>query len=93
LTTVDEARLNRARFRSWRRGIREADLILGPFADARVGDMSEAELADFERLLELPDPDLYALITGMAEPAPENDNAVLAALRASALGGPAARGG
>jgi antitoxin CptB len=31
---MDTQRLNRIRFRAWRRGFREADLILGGFADA-----------------------------------------------------------
>ncbi len=65
-----EARLNRLSFRAWRRGFREADLVLGPFADLYLPAMSEAELADFERLLEVPDQDLYGWIIGR-EPTPE----------------------
>ena len=67
--TDDDARLKKLRFRAWRRGFREADLILGPFADKHVSSMSEAELAEFERLLDQPDQDLYAWIVGML-PAP-----------------------
>ncbi len=63
---MDEARLKRARLRAWRRGFREADLILGPFADRHVATMSESELGRFERLLDQPDPDLYAWIIGAA---------------------------
>ena len=73
MTTIDpahRARLNRLSFRAWRRGFKEADLILGPFADACAPSMSEAELDDFERLLEVPDQDLYAWIVGR-EPTPE----------------------
>jgi antitoxin CptB len=67
MTTIDparHARLNRLSFRAWRRGFREADLILGPFADLRLGSMSGAELDEFERLLEVPDQDLFAWIVG-----------------------------
>jgi antitoxin CptB len=64
--TSDDARLKKLRFRAWRRGFREADLILGPFADKHVPDMSEAELAEFEALLDQPDQDLYAWIVGTA---------------------------
>jgi antitoxin CptB len=85
---MHEARLKRARLRAWRRGFREADLILGPFADAHVGTMSETELAGFERLLDVPDHDLYAWIMRGAAP-PEFDNSVFAALKASAWAGPA----
>jgi antitoxin CptB len=57
--TSDDARLKKLKLRAWRRGFREADLILGPFADSHVSGFSEAELDWFERLLEEPDQDLY----------------------------------
>jgi len=66
---MDETRLKRLRFRAWRRGFREADLILGPFADSHAQNLTEAELEAFERLLDLPDHDVYAWIVGAA-PAP-----------------------
>lgn len=84
---MDEARIKRARLRAWRRGFREADLILGPFADAHAGSMSAAELSSFERLLEVPDHDLYAWIVSGAPPS-EFDDTVFAALRRSAWQGP-----
>jgi antitoxin CptB len=61
MSTLD-ARLKKLKFRAWRRGIREADLILGPFADRHVESLSPAELDWFEDLLEVPDQDLYAWI-------------------------------
>ena len=61
---MDDARLKKLKFRAWRRGFREADLILGPFADKYVRDFSPAELDRFEALLEEPDQDLYAWIVG-----------------------------
>jgi antitoxin CptB len=66
-----DARLKKLTFRAWRRGFREADLILGPFADRHVAELSERQLDEFERLLEVPDADLYAWIIGTA-PAPED---------------------
>ena len=63
---TDEARLKKLKFRAWRRGFREADLILGPFADKHVPGMSLADLDTFEVLLEVPDHDLYAWIVGSA---------------------------
>lgn len=56
---TDEARLKKLKLRAWRRGFREADLILGPFADKHVATFSPAELDWFEALLEVPDHDLY----------------------------------
>lgn len=60
-------RLKRLRFRAWRRGFREIDLILGGFADAHGEELAEAELVDFEALLEAADQDVYAWIIGQAE--------------------------
>ena len=40
------------------------DLILGRFVDAEIAKLSDAELAELERLIEAPDPDLYAALTG-----------------------------
>jgi antitoxin CptB len=60
---LDERR-KRLLFRCWHRGTREMDLILGRFADAEIGNLSDDELTALERLIEVPDPDLYAAITG-----------------------------
>ena len=57
-------RRKRLLFRCWHRGTREMDLILGRFADAEIGNLSEPELTELEILLEVNDPDLYAAITG-----------------------------
>lgn len=57
-------RRKRLLFRCWHRGTREMDLILGRFADAEIGNLSEDDLTELERLLDVPDPDLYAAITG-----------------------------
>jgi len=54
-----DARRKRLLFRCWHRGTKEMDYILGRFADAHIADLSEDEVSDFERLIELPDPDLY----------------------------------
>ena len=58
-------------FRAWHRGMRETDLIMGRFADAEIGGLSEAELDEFERLIEVLDRDLLSWVTGEA-PVPAN---------------------
>ena len=63
-----EARLKRMRMRSWRRGTKEMDLVLGPFADARLEGLSEADLALYDRLLEENDQDLMAWLLGQSAP-------------------------
>ena len=55
-------RRKRLLFRCWHRGTREMDLILGRFADAEIAGLTDAELAELERLIEVPDPDLYAAL-------------------------------
>lgn len=59
-----EIRRKRLSFRSWHRGTREMDLLLGAFADAHLDALSEDQLARFEALIELADPDLFAWIQG-----------------------------
>ncbi len=60
---LDERR-KRLLFRCWHRGTREMDLILGRFADSAVADLTDDELSQLEHLIEVPDPDLYAALTG-----------------------------
>lgn len=80
-----EARLGRLRLRSVRRGIREMDLILQDFAARELATMMPAELDAYEALLEEPDPDIFAWITG-AEPTPARHKTLLARVRAGAMG-------
>ncbi len=67
MTETREIRLKRLAMRSWRRGIKEMDLILGGFADAELAGLDEATLDDYERLLEENDWDLYYWVTGARE--------------------------
>jgi antitoxin CptB len=57
------------------------DLILGRFADAMIGTLSEPELDMFEQLSDAPDPDLYAWISGGCEVPAEYDHALMRRLR------------
>jgi len=70
LTETHETRLKRLRLRSWRRGIKEMDLILGGFADTALEGLDAAALDAYEALLEENDWDLYYWVTGARE-APE----------------------
>lgn len=56
-------RLKRLHMRSWRRGMKEMDLILGHFADDRLAALGPDQLAAYERLLSENDQDLYLWVT------------------------------
>jgi antitoxin CptB len=76
-----DPRLKKLKYRAWHRGFVEADLILGPFADAHLERLDDAALGHFEALLEQPDHDLYAWIIGQADPPVEMNVPVLALIR------------
>lgn len=63
-------RMKRLRMRSWRRGTKEMDLILGPFADARLLGMDAATLDRYEALLAENDQDLIGWVLGQTPPPP-----------------------
>ncbi len=85
-TTISSSGLDERRkrllFRCWHRGTREMDLILGRFADAEIATLQDEELATLERLIELPDPDLYAAITGDVPLPPEHAGALFERIKA-----------
>jgi antitoxin CptB len=57
-------RRKRLLFRCWHRGTREMDLILGRFADAEISNLSDGDMTELERLIDVPDPDRYAALPG-----------------------------
>ena len=76
-----DPRRRRLLFRSWHRGIREADLIMGRFADTHIGDLNEAELDQYEHLLEAQEQDLLSWIVGQAEIPPDQDTPMFRRVR------------
>ena len=78
---IDDRR-KRLLFRCWHRGTREMDLILGRFADAEIAALSEGELGELERLIEVPDPDLYAALIGDKPLDPEYAGALFDRIKA-----------
>ena len=73
---LDERR-RKLLFRAWRRGVREMDLIVGRFADAHIAALDEPALDDFERLIEVPNAELYAWVSGSDAVPQAHDSAVL----------------
>jgi antitoxin CptB len=62
-----ETRIKRLRLRSWRRGTKEMDLILGSFADKQMHLLSDADLDAHEAIMAENDQDLYRWISGQVE--------------------------
>lgn len=62
-------------YQSWHRGTRENDLLLGPFADAVLPNLSETDLQAYQDMLNHDDADLFAWITGQY-PIPEIESMV-----------------
>jgi len=81
MSETEENRIRRLRMRSWRRGMKETDLILGNFADARLAGMAGAAIERFESLLEENDQDILSWVTG-ARPTPEVHAVLIAEIRA-----------
>lgn len=77
MTEDRRTRVKRLRYRSWHRGTKELDLLMGPFADAELEALADPALDDYEALMEAPEPLLYAMLTGKASPPPEYDTATL----------------
>ncbi|HUF56677.1 MAG TPA: succinate dehydrogenase assembly factor 2 [Thermohalobaculum sp.] len=76
-----DVELRRLRLRSWRRGMREMDLILGAFADAELAPMPAAGREAYRAFLDENDQALYAWVTA-AEAAPARHRAMVARIRA-----------
>jgi len=80
-----DPRRRRILFRARRRGVREMDIALGRFADAYLAELSGADLSEFERWLDLPDPEILAWVTGEAPIPNAFDTPLFACLRAAPL--------
>ena len=77
-----DGRRRRLLFRCRHRGIREMDLVLGGFADSALAGLTDRELDELERWLEVPDQQIFAWVNG-SEPAPaEFDTTLFKRLRA-----------
>lgn len=75
-------RLGRISYRAWRRGFREADMVLGPFTDKIGPGLSDEELDVLEHLLSEEDKDIYAWIIEKEPTPPEFETSVMAQIRA-----------
>jgi antitoxin CptB len=77
---MGELELRRLRWRC-RRGLLENDLVLARFLDRYGPGLDDGGLAALNELLALPDPELWALVSGRQECDDERLAAVVALLR------------
>ena len=77
MAETPEIRRKRLLFRSWHRGTREADLLLGSFAEQHLAQLSDAELDQYEELLANSDGPIMDWVTGRVLPPPEQHSDVL----------------
>jgi antitoxin CptB len=77
-----DRRRKKLKFRAWRRGFREIDLILGGFADRKLDALDEPGVVAFEALLNANDHDVYEWIAQIAAAPPEYETPTLALIRA-----------
>lgn len=78
----NETRLKRLRYRSWHRGWKETDLILGRFADENLGKMDSATVDIYEQLLDENDADIWDWLVGKLPPKNPAYTPILAELKA-----------
>ncbi|WP_295805962.1 succinate dehydrogenase assembly factor 2 [uncultured Nitratireductor sp.] len=78
-----DPRRRRALVRSWRRGTREMDLVLGGFADAEIDRLTDEEMDQLEAILDIPDTQLFKWVTGEAALPREYDTPLWARITAS----------
>jgi antitoxin CptB len=76
MSDLIEKKKKRLSYRSWHRGMKELDLLIGSFADRHLAALDAAQLERYEALLEVPEPLLYDWLTGKAAPPAEHDNDV-----------------
>ena len=77
-----ENRRKRLRFRSWHRGTKEMDLLMGSFADAHLSGFGSEQLDRYEALLDVPEPVVYDWILGRSQPPADYDHDVMQLLLA-----------
>lgn len=70
---TQDARRRRCLFRASHRGTREMDMVMGSFAEAHLTNMSDDDLNDFEKLIDVPDRELFSWVSG-SETIPSNFN-------------------
>ena len=78
----ESVRRRKLLFKAWHRGTREADLLLGRFAERYLGAFDVGQLERFDALLDRIDAEICDWILGREAPRPEERNDVVEMLLA-----------
>lgn len=62
MAKMSDVEIKRILYRSWHRGCKETDILLGDFAKANLSIMNAEDIACFERLLDEQDLDIYSWV-------------------------------
>ncbi len=81
VTTENDVRLKRLRYRSWHRGWKETDLVLGHFADENLEKMDASTIDIYEKLLDENDADIWDWLVGKLPPKNPDYALILAELK------------
>lgn len=60
---IKEKTFKRLKIQSWRRGMKEMDLILGPFIDSNFHSLTDTELLSYERILLKDDQEVFSWLS------------------------------
>jgi antitoxin CptB len=82
MTDATETRRKRLLFRSWHRGTKETDLLLGSFAEGHLPRFGAAELDEYEGILAASEAELWDWLIHRNPVPPERDGAVMRLLLA-----------
>ena len=77
-----DPRRKRLLFQCWHRGIREMDYVLGTWANAHLETADDAGLQELERLMQVPDPDMFKWLSGTNSIPPNWDTPLVRSIRA-----------
>lgn len=76
-----EERRRRLIYRSLYTGMKETDVLLGPFAQQHLPGFSSAQLDRYEQLLREPDPDILDWVSGRQDVPDTHDHDVMKLLK------------
>ena len=76
-TSEREILIKKLLYRTWHRGCKETDILLGEFCNKYINDFDDQQLLQLYEICEVDDWDLYAWITGKTDIPEEFNNEIM----------------